>query len=301
MVIVYEEPPIWYQINEPNAPVIIRMPLDTAYADAQGIYAFKELITTSTMLYVEASHPGYYDSTAILVLQKYDPTSGAPIDAYQVNFALRKIPVEKLCVVQGTVVEKSDNAGSAGAMPVEGATVTLWQKGVVVPLGIYDPFSFSDVTDAKGTYEIQVPLDSAAMFYRYVTKENYNTFTDSVLLKPGETLKLEDIYLERTNMSLKPFNRALLEQVQLNACPNPFVHSVVLTLQGAPGSDFQVSIYDVTGKLIAKNLPGSASPAGTSFHWSGQTRLGYHAVPGTYFAVARQNGKAIVHKRLLLR
>ena len=87
--------------------------------------------------------------------------------------------------------------------------------------------------------------------------------------------------------------------VQLVA-PNPTNGSVSVAYRLARGGDVRVSVYDVSGRLVAEPLSGRQGPGSQRAIWNGRTGGGRRAAPGVYFLRVTLNGARIGTRRVVV-
>jgi hypothetical protein len=82
--------------------------------------------------------------------------------------------------------------------------------------------------------------------------------------------------------------------------PNPTSGSVSLAYRLARGGDVRVSVYDVSGRLVAEPQSGKQGPGSQRATWNGRTALGMRAAPGVYFFRVTLNGANIGTRRVIV-
>jgi hypothetical protein len=83
--------------------------------------------------------------------------------------------------------------------------------------------------------------------------------------------------------------------------PNPFGREMHFDVTLAATADLEVSIHDLTGRLVATLHRGAATAGGHTFHWDGRGPDGSPAPDGIYFYRARAAGETLSRKIIVLR
>jgi hypothetical protein len=83
--------------------------------------------------------------------------------------------------------------------------------------------------------------------------------------------------------------------------PNPFGRDVRFGVTLAQTGDLEVSIHDLTGRLVATLHRGVATEGGHTFLWDGRGADGARVPDGIYFYRARSAGQTLARKVILLR
>jgi hypothetical protein len=83
--------------------------------------------------------------------------------------------------------------------------------------------------------------------------------------------------------------------------PNPFGRDVRFGVTLARAGDLEVSIHDLTGRLVVTLHRGAATEGGHTFLWDGRDAGGARVPGGVYFYRARSAGQTLARKVILLR
>lgn len=83
--------------------------------------------------------------------------------------------------------------------------------------------------------------------------------------------------------------------------PNPFGRDVRFGVTLAEAVDLDISIHDLTGRLVTTVHRGPATAGGHTFEWDGRNADGSGAPDGIYFYRARAAGQTVSRKVILLR
>jgi hypothetical protein len=271
-------------ILNPNAPIVPReWPLDTAYADSNGHYEFKDVLVGSD-LSLTASCKGYHDSTAIIPLRIL---SNPNIVA---NFALRKITGQERCVVRGRILEKQSGSVK-NEVPLADALVTV-TPNLIVPLGGAAIESYSDVTDDQGCYEIIAVVTTTSDFLMTVTKAGYQYSSQALKLAAGETVTVSDVFLEPQPTGISRPGPIPLSDLTLRLFPNPITSGMAIDIPHSyPG--LEVSIHDLTGR------PVFTAPARPGLVWQGHDQQGFEVPKGRYVVIVRDRSRIMYKKEII--
>lgn len=68
-----------------------------------------------------------------------------------------------------------------------------------------------------------------------------------------------------------------------SAAPNPFVEQTRIAFTLPAPADARVSVYDVSGRLVARLLDAPAASGRTELRWTGRNAAGSSVAPGVYF------------------
>jgi hypothetical protein len=82
--------------------------------------------------------------------------------------------------------------------------------------------------------------------------------------------------------------------------PNPFSHEVTLALSLAREADVELTVHDLTGRLVATVHRGRLSAGRHTFVWRGTRNDGAPTANGMYFVRARVAGRVLSQKLALL-
>ena len=268
----------------PGAPVPYEMPLDTAYADKDGNFGFKDVVTGSD-LKLTASHKGYHDSTASIYLSRLKNPE------VTVSFTLHKITAKEMCVVTGRVLEKRSGS-QKNLVPVPDALVSV-TPDIIVPLG-WEIESYSDMTDSNGNYEIIAVVTTTPDFIITASKQEYRSFSQALKLAAGETLTMDDIFLEPQPVLIPDQNGISPTDITLRAWPNPFSSGICIEVP-EPRHGLVVSFYDLEGRAIF------TSAAGPGLVWQGQDRNGRTVPKGTYIIILHNEHRILSKGEILYR
>jgi hypothetical protein len=83
--------------------------------------------------------------------------------------------------------------------------------------------------------------------------------------------------------------------------PNPFADQVEFAVTLAAPADLEVTVHDLTGRLVMTLHRGLAAAGGQMFRWDGRDASGARAPEGVYFYRARGAGETLARKIILLR
>jgi len=83
--------------------------------------------------------------------------------------------------------------------------------------------------------------------------------------------------------------------------PNPFTHSTAVSFQGAPGASVDLTVCDVSGRVVCRlqGVPGSDGRGALA--WDGTDQDGRAVASGVYFLLASDGSHTAVAKSVLLR
>jgi flagellar hook capping protein FlgD len=140
----------------------------------------------------------------------------------------------------------------------------------------------------------------------------HHSFTLRLLLRAGHQLG-GDVALEAAEFS-DPHGVALIADLGAPSVslgggrvalglgqPNPFGREVRFAVTLAEAGELQVSIHDLTGRLVTILHRGAATEGGHTFRWDGRDADGSRVPDGVYFYRARAAGVTLSRKVILIR
>lgn len=83
--------------------------------------------------------------------------------------------------------------------------------------------------------------------------------------------------------------------------PNPFNSQTLITFSLASSADFELSIFDISGRLVQTLLTGRLDYGNHQLIWDGKNSRGQDVSSGAYFYMLKVGEKSIVKKMVLLR
>jgi hypothetical protein len=141
----------------------------------------------------------------------------------------------------------------------------------------------------------------------------YHQFTLRLALKPGQTaggdlsLSIADISDPNGTMLTGDLGTPIAslgsggELMLAPARPNPFGRTMSFAVTMAHDGDLEVSIHDVSGRVVTSLHHGALAAGPHSFTWDGTRADGTRAANGIYFYRARANGQMVSSKVVLVR
>jgi len=90
-------------------------------------------------------------------------------------------------------------------------------------------------------------------------------------------------------------------RILANAAPNPFEETITIEWRGVPVTGIQVSIHDVTGRLLKSVVVQEALSGKGALVWDGTDAQGRRVPSGVYFLRAESAGAVETRKIVLLR
>ena len=142
----------------------------------------------------------------------------------------------------------------------------------------------------------------------------HHTFTLRLALRPGQTaggevsLALADISDPSGALVTASLGTPVASLgsgsggvMMAPARPNPFGRSMTFAVTMAKPGNLEVTIHDVSGRVVATLNRGSVAAGAHSFTWNGTSSDGSRAANGIYFYRARANGQTLSSKVVFIR
>jgi hypothetical protein len=230
-----------------------------------------------------------------------DTTGGRPDPSLRVRFGA---PVEGAGTIEVPVTLD-------GANPVGGARLVLRypsERFDVAAVEFPGRSSWLELHEVAGGRVVVAMLDLGSL----PSTSFHHSFTLRLSLRAGQQPGGE-VAVEAAEFS-DPAGVALLADVGAQSVilggggvalgpgqPNPFGRDVRFGVTLARASDLEVSIHDLTGRLVATLHRGPAAEGGHTFQWDGRDASGSQAPDGIYFYRARAAGQILARKVILLR
>jgi hypothetical protein len=90
--------------------------------------------------------------------------------------------------------------------------------------------------------------------------------------------------------------------LELSLYPNPFNPKTQLSFRSPVQEHAEVSVFDLTGRVLGKLWSGAIGPEPTTVPWEGQDANGQPLASGVYvFQITTENGRRIFQKGILLK
>lgn len=262
-----------------GALVIIRQNytiIDSARTDRIGGYVFDKVPLSNTLRYtITAAMDGYIARSAGNLLL----SPAAPLDT--VNLALPVMDTSNSWVVTGMVT----TSDSSRPTPLAGTLVELYQA--------FTPsVRYSATADSTGRYSILVP-NITRTYVMVASLDGY--FPDTLNRQINADSIVQNFALVQDNT---PVVRTVAASAftGLNVYPNPANPAMVFQVGLASSGKVQITIHDISGRLLAK-VAESSLPAGThELKWNAE---GLSA--GMYFVRATLGDKTFTRRVLMVR
>lgn len=101
----------------------------------------------------------------------------------------------------------------------------------------------------------------------------------------------DDISVNGEKIEIEHSRFALLANNPVSVFPNPFYRSTTIRVSGGAGSNLQIMIFNLEGKIIKKLSEGNREAGVNSFIWNGTDFNGAEMAPGIYICkVTTANG-----------
>jgi len=167
--------------------------------------------------------------------------------------------------------------------------------------------------NGKGVKGGQAPSTSSKAPRVSGTGAAYHQFTLRLALKPGQTaggdlsLSIADISDPQGSMVSADLGTPIAslgsggELMLAPARPNPFGRQMSFAVTMAHAGDLEVSIHDVSGRVVTSLHHGAMAAGAHSFTWDGSRADGTRAANGIYFYRVRANGHTLSSKVVLIR
>ena len=103
-------------------------------------------------------------------------------------------------------------------------------------------------------------------------------------------------------MPLSRIARTAPEEYSLSdAYPNPFNPTTTLSFSVKTEGHFNLSIYDITGRLVSTLVDGNMEQGYHSMVWNGMDSNGYAVSSGMYIYALQGEGVSITKKMMLMK
>tara|TARA_B100001964_G_C13886819_1_gene445423 strand:- start:173 stop:658 length:486 start_codon:yes stop_codon:yes gene_type:complete len=151
----------------------------------------------------------------------------------------------------------------------------------------YSAMVFSNVTEGEIlTFKYYNSMDDEIVEYAETIE-----FTANMILGNGlNTFGLSDISIEA------PESYSLSD-----AYPNPFNPTTTLSFSIKDGGYMNLSIYDMTGRLVNTLVDGNLESGYHSVIWNGMDSNGYAVSSGMYIYALQSEDKSITKKMVLMK
>jgi hypothetical protein len=169
---------------------------------------------------------------------------------------------------------------ASDGVPVEGAAVCVFSENA----GVFEVAQ----TDAAGRAELSVSVVGPFEAYVTVTAKNAIPHSETLTLG-GET----DV---AGGMGEIPMVTALIRNY-----PNPFNPATSIAFSLAVRERVGLSVYDVSGRLVAVLIDDDLAPGLHAARWDGRDEGGSVVASGTYFARMTAGGSHFETKMILTR
>jgi hypothetical protein len=230
-----------------------------------------------------------------------DTTHGRPDPSLSVRLG---VPVEDAATIEVPVTLE-------GANPVGGARLVLRypsERFEVAGVGLPNRSSWIELHQAAEGRAVVALLDRGGE----ASTSFHHSFTLRLVLRAGQQpggevavetaefadpggvalradLGVQTVHLGGGGLALGPGQ------------PNPFGREVRFTITLARAGDLEVSVHDLTGRLVTTLHRGTAAAGEHTLRWDGRDANGSGAPDGIYFYRARAEGQTLARKVIMLR
>ena len=189
-------------------------------------------------------------------------------------------PLDVTYEISGGSAAELDVWVESGGVPVEGARVCVFSSDA----GVFEVAE----TDAAGRSTIAVAVDQPFESYLTVTARNAVPNGASIVFD-GETgvTEGEDEIGAVTALA--------------GSFPNPFSDSATVAFSLGERARVGISVYDVSGRLVAVLIDEEMPPGSQAVRWDGRDARGNDVSSGTYFARMTAGGSHFETKMILTR
>lgn len=248
-------PRSWFDDDAPmNTDLFHIVPSDIYVNNRRGNYPYGE-VDYPTWTSLNGSRLGPCSYTG------YSGTVFEPIDGYKGDFARNYFYMATRYY--------GEDAGWTGSPMTDGAVLKQWAENMLIEWHLNDPVSPKETERNDAVYAIQY---------------NRNPFIDH----PEYVLMVYDpTSVESPDAR---FNVASIDGVR----PDPFRSSAEIHFSLSAPSNVNISIYDVTGRIVASPADGLNLPAGShTASWDGRSSSGLRCESGLYFCVLTVSGETL--------
>ncbi len=172
----------------------------------------------------------------------------------------------------------------------------VYRDGGGTALGGAD-VTIGDNTSPLGTWTRYVVTATAPV--GAVTVDAYILFTQGVFLENGAIFVDDAAFAKVTATGVEDTPSARTELHQ--NIPNPFNPSTRITFDLAQSENVELSVYDVSGRLVTTLLKGPMGAGPQTVTWDGTTADGERVSSGVYMYVLRTSAGQITRRMLLLK
>ncbi|TET80014.1 T9SS type A sorting domain-containing protein [candidate division TA06 bacterium] len=291
------------------------VPLDTfhfmiAECETSGVGMAMTLCDSATGLY----ELGVNSADTLTWRVAIDPPFGDRIPGYVVENGFVRTGFSGGDTVNFNFVPATDTIGGTisfhpnvpGSLQFPLDTLSLLLFNLDDPF--FPPQNVSGFTnpDPSGVYWFPSEPDTYGIYIIDLPDTNYYTvppYYDSLIIA-GDTDTLDFVvYHSSVGVQEEVMGKSRFGGARLYACsPNPFVGRTVIEAYIPPGGEYkssQVSVYDVTGRLV--NVLSKGEHGSVRLHWDGKSSQGRDVSAGIYFVRLEASGVSITRKAVLLR
>jgi len=284
----------------------------SGFSAASGLYEVEPGSENNHSIMMDTAAPGYRSGSLIVSSDDVDdPTVSVPLSGTVFSHAVPSLASDSI-VRQGTIDFGSHDPGDFPVLSFDIHNVGYTELQAL--LGVYDAeidggdghFSFDGgfapraVGETQATFDIIFDCDGATpnTFYdaELVLHSRDDTSIQGWTPLPTIALTLTAYVEDGTGVDNVVGRLAFAP-----ASPNPFVDATVFHLSLPQPAQVHVSIFDVTGRLVATIASDELAAGQHALAWDGRNRHGAQAASGVYICHARVGEWNQTRKVVLIR